>query len=129
MKLSELIEKIEATEGDTLVKSEVLESLKEIASTPAAAGKRRGQLAGLDITEMTDEQLKREKINATSVLYKAKQRGAGEDTIAKNQARVDAVNAELEKRKPATAPVTEGEATEGETVYAEGDQHPVSEEL
>ena len=43
---------------------------------------------------MTDEQLKREIINANSVLYKAKQRGASEETIAANQARVDAAKAE-----------------------------------
>ena len=47
---------------------------------------------------MTDEQLKRELINANSVLYKAKQRGAAEETIAANQARVDAAKAEKAKR-------------------------------
>ena len=65
------------------------------------APQRRGQLAGLEISEMTDEQLKREIINAKSVLYKAQKRGAAEETIAKNQARVDAVMAEKAKREPA----------------------------
>ena len=65
---------------------------------PAAEKKPRGQLAGIAIEDMTDEQLKREIINAGSVLYKAKQRGAAEETIAANQARVDAANAEKAKR-------------------------------
>jgi len=74
------------------------------------APQRRGQLAGLDIVDMTDEQLKREKINSGSVLYKAQKRGAGAETIEKNQARFDAVKAEIEKRNAAKAPVvTEGE--------------------
>lgn len=66
---------------------------------PATVKKPRGQLAGLTLEEMTDEQLKREIINANSVLYKAKQRGASEETIAANQARVDAAQAEKAKRQ------------------------------
>lgn len=65
---------------------------------PAVQKKPRGQLAGIALVDMTDEQLKRELINANSVLYKAKQRGAAEETIAANQARVDAANAEKAKR-------------------------------
>lgn len=65
---------------------------------PAVEKKPRGVLAGLTLEEMTPEQLKRETINAKSVLYKATQRGAAEETIAANQARVDAVEAEKEKR-------------------------------
>jgi len=75
--------------------------------------KRRGQLYGIALADMTDEQLKREIINANSVLYKAKQRGASEETIAANQARVDAAKAEKAKRTP--APVEAEEAVEGET--------------
>lgn len=68
--------------------------------------KPRGQLAGIALEDMTDEQLKREIINANSVLYKAKQRGASEEVIAANQARVDAAKAEKAKRTPvATTPV------------------------
>lgn len=67
---------------------------------PAKVKKPRGQLAGIALEDMTDEQLKREIINANSVLYKAKQRGASEETIAMNQARVDAAKAEKEKRHP-----------------------------
>lgn len=65
---------------------------------PDRAKKTRGQLAGLTLEQMSDEQVKREKINASSVLYKAKQRGAKEEIIAANQQRVDAVTAEIEKR-------------------------------
>lgn len=65
---------------------------------PAPVKKPRGQLAGIALEDMTDEQLKRELINANSVLYKAKQRGASEETIAANQARVDAAKAEKAKR-------------------------------
>ena len=65
---------------------------------PVPEKKPRGQLAGIALEDMTDEQLKRELINANSVLYKAKQRGASEETIAANQARVDAAKAEKAKR-------------------------------
>lgn len=65
---------------------------------PTPVRKPRGQLAGIALEDMTDEQLKRELINANSVLYKAKQRGASEETIAANQARVDAAKAEKAKR-------------------------------
>lgn len=65
---------------------------------PVVEKKQRGQLAGIALEDMTDEQLKREIINANSVLYKAKQRGASEETIAANQARVDAAKAEKAKR-------------------------------
>lgn len=82
------------------------------------APQRRGQLAGLELEGMNDEQLKREIINAKSVLYKAQKRGASEDTIAKNQARVDAAVAEKAKRDAAKAPVAP--ATEDGTVYNEG---------
>ena len=74
---------------------------------PAPVKKPRGQLAGLTLEEMTDEQLKREIINAKSVLYKAKQRGASKETIAANQARVDAALAEKAKRAPVVAQATE----------------------
>ena len=65
---------------------------------PTPEKKPRGQLAGIALEDMTDEQLKRELINANSVLYKAKQRGASKETIAANQARVDAAKAEKAKR-------------------------------
>lgn len=77
---------------------------------PKVEKKPRGQLAGIALTDMTDEQLKRELINANSVLYKAKQRGASEETIAANQARVDAAKAEKARRAPAVAEATAVEA-------------------
>ena len=67
-------------------------------SAPTNPTKPRGQLAGIALEDMTDEQLKRELINANSVLYKAKQRGASEETIAANAARVEAAKAEKAKR-------------------------------
>lgn len=76
---------------------------------PAKEKKPRGQLAGIALEDMTDDQLKREIINANSVLYKAKQRGADEEIIAKHQARVDAAKAEKAKRTPVVeeAPMVE----------------------
>ena len=87
---------------------------------PVADKKPRGQLAGISLSEMTDDQLKRELINANSVLYKAKQRGASEETIAANQARVDAAKAEKATRVGTTeseAPALEAEMGEG--VYSD----------
>lgn len=86
---------------------------------PKAEKKPRGQLAGIALEEMTDEQLKREIINAGSVLYKAKQRGAAEETIAANQARLDAAKAEKAKRHPVVVTEdAEGVAEAlGESVY------------
>lgn len=79
--------------------------------------KRRGQLYGIALEDMTDEQLKREIINAGSVLYKAKQRGAALEVVAANQARLDAAKAEKAKRNP--APVEAPAEDDGETVYAD----------
>lgn len=84
---------------------------------PTAPKKPRGQLAGIALADMTDDQLKREIINANSVLYKAKQRGASEEIIAANQARLDAAREEKAKRMP-VAPETDA-APEEEGVYDE----------
>ena len=73
---------------------------------PVAEKKARGQLAGLTLDQMSDEQLKRELINANSVLYKAQQRGASAETISANQARVDAAKAEKAKRAPVVVAAT-----------------------
>ena len=90
---------------------------------PVAEKKPRGQLAGIALEDMTDEQLKRELINANSVLYKAKQRGASEETIATNQARVDAAKAEKAKRAgtptESEAPNVEAAMEGNEGVYDE----------
>lgn len=72
---------------------------------------RRGQLAGIPIEEMTDEQLAREIINANSCLTKAVKRGADASTIAKNTERLDAAKAERAKRKPVTTSEAVEEAT------------------
>ena len=90
----------------------------------------RGCLAGIPLEEMTYEQLKREKINAGSVLYKAKKRNAPEETIAQNQERFDAVVALLAEKRAeikAEKEAAKAEATEAdiepveEDVYAEAD--------
>lgn len=81
----------------------------------------RGCLAGIPLEEMTYEQLKREKINAGSVLYKAKKRNAPEETIAQNQERYDAVSAllaekraEMKAEKEAAKAAAKAEAAEAE---------------
>ena len=95
---------VELTVPEGLVAGDVFTAEIEM---PAPVKKPRGQLAGLTLEEMTDEQLKREIINAKSVLYKATQRGAAAETIAANQARVDAALAEKAKRAPVVAQATE----------------------
>jgi preprotein translocase subunit SecD len=52
------------------------------------------------IDEMSHEELKREIINAGSVLYKAQKRGADEEIIERNQARLDAAKALMEEKFP-----------------------------
>ena len=66
---------------------------------PAPAKAPREPKVTTPVEEMTDEQLKRECINANSVLYKAKQRGATEEVIAAAQARADKAAAERASRK------------------------------
>lgn len=97
---------------------------------PVAEKKPRGQLAGIALEDMTDEQLKRELINANSVLYKAKQRGASEETIAANQARVDAAKAEKDKRTgtPAESEAPNVEAAMEGGAEAEGEGEGVYDE-
>jgi len=110
---------IEITED--IRKMKVGEMLTIEVEAPAIEKKPRGMLAGIAIEDMTDEQLKRELINANSVLYKAKQRGASDETVAANQARVDAAKAEKEKRegskvKATATPAADAEfATDAET--------------
>lgn len=105
-------------------KWEVGDTFTVEVEVPAAVKKQRGQLAGIALEDMTDEQLKREIINANSVLYKAKQRGASEETIAANQARVDAAQAEKAKRQ-GTKAASETPAVEG---VLGGEEAPVDAE-
>lgn len=105
------------------------DTFKVEVEMPVAEKKPRGQLAGIALEDMTDEQLKRELINANSVLYKAKQRGASPETIAANEARVNAAKAEKAKRSgvseaepvdaPALAEALEGVDNIDEGVYDE----------
>lgn len=107
-----------ANEPDAIVTAqEVLDTLNTIA---ASKGKGRGVLAGIAVTDMTDEQLKKEIINSKSVLYKAEQRGANQEVIDRNKARVEAAVAERDARKALAA---EAETTEApaEEVYADVD--------
>lgn len=99
--IGQLIEHLKGLGEASVPAAEVASVLESIQSRPKA--QRRGQLAGIPLEEMTLEQLKREKINASSVLYKAIKRGASPETIAKNQARLDAVNARIQELNPKTA--------------------------
>lgn len=92
---------------------------------PEPVKKQRGQLAGLTLKEMDDEQLKRELINANSVLYKAKQRNAADETIKRSEARVAA--AKEEKALRAASAAAE-KADETEEVYDE-ETEEVSDEI
>lgn len=118
--VSQFINHLQESGVETVEVSELVETVKEILSNPATAANRRGQLAGLSLEEMTDEQLKREIINAKSVLYKAQQREASIETIEKNQARVDAAMEEKAKRAPVKEEAAEEEtAAEDEAVYTD----------
>lgn len=64
---------------------------------PAARGRKRNTKP---IEEMSREELRREIINAGSVLYKATKRGADEEIIARNQARLDAAKALMDEKFP-----------------------------
>lgn len=107
---------VEVTVPEGLKEGDVFKVQVEV---PTPEKKPRGQLAGIALEDMTDEQLKREIINANSVLYKAKQRGASEETINANQARVDAAKAEQAKRQgtktAATATAVQAALEDGET--------------
>lgn len=61
---------------------------------PKSTGKR-GQVAGIPLVEMTNDQLKIEYRNANSVFYKTKK--AGKD-FSKAETRLNAVKDEMEKR-------------------------------
>lgn len=67
----------------------------------------RGPKNSTPVTEMTDDELKTEIINAGSVHYKAVKRGAPEATIAHNEVRLNAAKAEREARKAAEPQVVE----------------------
>lgn len=118
--VSQYVSHLEESGEDTVATSEVVETLKGILSRPVPAASRRGKLAGIELEDMTDEQLKRELINSKSVLYKAQQREASIETIEKNQARVDAALAEKAKRTPKTE---EADTAEGnDEVYTEKEE-------
>lgn len=90
---------------------------------PTKAKTPREPKVTIPVEEMTDEQLKRECINANSVLYKAKQRGATDEVIAAAQARADKAAAEKASRKALAKAAKAEEATE----TAEEAEAPVEE--
>lgn len=67
---------------------------------PSARGRQR---TVKPIDEMTQEELKREIINAGSVLYKAQKRGADEEIIERNKARLEAAKALMDEKYPRQA--------------------------
>lgn len=74
----------------------------ETFELPKSAG-TRGAVAGIPVEEMTEEQLKIEYRNASSVLYKTQKaakdgKQVREGGIEAAQARVDAVKAEMDKK-------------------------------
>ncbi|MMZ45721.1 hypothetical protein D1872_73260 [compost metagenome] len=145
--VGEYVEHLKASGEEAVIVADVVATLEGILSRPAAPTVRRGQLSGINLTDMTDEQLKRELINSKSVLYKATQRGASQETIAKNQARVDAAEAEKQARPSMAKAATEEAPVEGdapaevaadpldevvgtdESQNTSDAEHPVNEEL
>ncbi len=87
--------RIEVMVPEGLVAGDTFQVEVEIEKKTGNKGQRRGQLTGIEIADMTLDQLKRAKINANSVLYKARQRGASDEIIAANQERYDAICARL----------------------------------
>lgn len=79
---------------------------------------RRAQREVKPIEEMTKEELKREIINAGSVLYKAQKRGAAEEIIQKNQERLDAAKALMVEKFP--RPIVEKKTGRTTILQAEG---------
>jgi hypothetical protein len=66
---------------------------------PVPEHKPRGVLAGKTLEEMSFDELKIERRNAKSVLYKSEKAGVSGDKLEQKMVRVDAVLAEIEKRK------------------------------
>lgn len=96
--------RIEVIVPEGLVAGDTFQVEVDIEKKTGNKGQRRGTLTGIPLEEMTLDQLKRAKINANSVLYKSRQRGASDETIAANQERYDAVCKLLEEKTPAKTP-------------------------
>jgi hypothetical protein len=67
----------------------------------------KGCVVGIPLEEMTIEQLRIEKRNAKSVLYKSQKAGRPEESLIPKQMRVDAVEAMLASKLPQVAAVKE----------------------
>lgn len=94
---------IEVTVPEGVVSGDTFVVEVEAPKRAKGTGSGKGQLVGLTLEEMTDLQLKREIVNAGSVLYKATKRGAPAATIEANQIRLDAARAEKASRAPIVA--------------------------
>lgn len=81
-------------------------------------GGHKAQRTIKPIDEMTKEELKREIINAGSVLYKAKKRGAAEEILKDRQERLDAAKALLAEKFP--KPIIEKKSGGTTIIQAEG---------
>lgn len=74
------------------------DTFKVIVEAPEVTRKERGSLSGISLAEMTDEQVRRELVNAKSVLYKAQKKEAALEIIEAAEARVNAALAEKNSR-------------------------------
>lgn len=86
---------------------------------------RRGELTGIALVDMTDDQIKIEIRNSKSVLSKAEKRGACPSTIIKNKARVDAVIALRDERNAAKAAAAPAVEENAEVAAATPTEEPV----
>jgi len=66
--------------------------------------KPKGMLNGIALLDMTLEQLRIEKRNAKSVLYKSEKAGASEEMLAPKRERVAAVEARIMEIAPVAVP-------------------------
>lgn len=94
---------VEVTVPEGKVAGDTFEVEVETPMVESQGRGRTGQLAGIKVEDMTDEELKREIINAGSVLFKAKKKTDDPAVIEPKQARLDAAKAEREKRNAAKA--------------------------
>ena len=103
---------VEVTVPEGKVAGDTFEVEVETPMVESPGRGRTGQLAGIKVEDMTDDELKREIINAGSVLFKAKKKTDDPTVIEPKQARLDAAKAERDKRNAAkAAAVAESTAT------------------
>ncbi len=119
------------------VNETVTETVTETAVPAEKVFARRGKLEGLELTKMTDDQLRVELVNSKSVVAKATARKASPDKIALAKVRVAEAEAEKASRPTMAKKVKEvkeevkevKEEVVTETVYAEDATEKVTEEV